>query len=162
MRNWAFKGTPLSFWLGGFTYPTGFTTALKQKAARVNKVAIDTLKWDFGFIKTDIQAPAPSGAYLTDIYVEGARWSINDDFIDDEISMSLFSRIPTLQMKPVEKPNKSKGVKYYRCPVYYYPIREGTRENPSFLFEITLPMHPDLEEPFFIKRGTACLLNLGD
>lgn len=51
MRTWAFKGTPLIFWLGGFTYPTGFTTALKQKSARANKVPIDVLKWDFAIPK---------------------------------------------------------------------------------------------------------------
>jgi len=27
-RRWADKGDPLCFWIGAFTYPTGFTTSL--------------------------------------------------------------------------------------------------------------------------------------
>jgi dynein heavy chain len=164
MRNWAFKGTPLTFWLGGFAYPTGFTTALKQKAFRSIKdknTSVDNFKWDFAFIKSDVQAPAPVGAYITDIYLEGAQWTA-DDFITEEHSMSLYSKIPTLQMKPVEKVSRARQMKYYNCPVYYYPIREGTRENPSYLFELSIPMNPELDEAYFIKKGTACLLNLGD
>lgn len=26
--NWTFKGTPNVFWIGGFSFPTGFTTAI--------------------------------------------------------------------------------------------------------------------------------------
>lgn len=96
------------------------------------------------------------------MYLEGARWSVNDEFIDDETSMNLFSPLPTIYMKPSEKPSRQKNSKYYRSPVYFYPVREGTRENPSYLFEINLPMNPELDESFFIKRGTAALLNLGD
>jgi dynein heavy chain, axonemal len=76
--------------------------------------------------------------------------------------MNLASAMPTIFMKPTEKIPKSKNIKFYQCPVYYYPIREGTRENPSFLFEMSVPMNPEYDESFFIKRGTACLLNLGD
>jgi dynein heavy chain len=90
MRTWAFKGTPGSvnapfvFWLGGFTYPTGFTTALKQKSARggkdkTAKIPIDAYKWEFMFLKTDVQQPPREGAYINGAYIEGARWSINDE-----------------------------------------------------------------------------------
>jgi dynein heavy chain len=76
--------------------------------------------------------------------------------------MTLYSPLPIVLMKPVEKIGRSKNTKFYKCPTYYYPIRDGTRENPSYLFEITLPINPELDEGFFIKRGTACLLNLSD
>lgn len=76
--------------------------------------------------------------------------------------MSLASALPTIYMKPSENKPGKRGHKNYQCPVYYYPIREGVRENPSFLFEMNVPMNPELDEAFFIKRGTACLLNLGD
>lgn len=32
--TWATKGTPHHFWIGAFTYPTGFTTSLLQKFSR--------------------------------------------------------------------------------------------------------------------------------
>jgi len=34
LRVWVFKGQPNVFWISGFSFPTGFTTALLQQAAR--------------------------------------------------------------------------------------------------------------------------------
>lgn len=83
--------------------------------------------------------------------------------IDDEKAMSLYDRLPTVLMKPVEKLGRApKNTFFYECPVYVYPIRTASRENPSYLFTIRLPMAKEMKESFFIKRGTACLLSLGD
>ena len=30
LSSWAFKGQPNVFWISGFSFPTGFTTALQQ------------------------------------------------------------------------------------------------------------------------------------
>lgn len=77
--------------------------------------------------------------------------------------MTLFDKLPTVLMKPVEKLSRANAkVQHYECPVYVYPIRWGTREKPSYLFPIKLPMSADYDESFFIKRGTACLLSLAD
>jgi dynein heavy chain len=77
--------------------------------------------------------------------------------------MTLFSRLPTVLMKPVEKLSRGANkIKHYNSPVYVYPIRYGTRERPSYLFTIKLPMSPEYDEAFFIKRGAACLLSLAD
>ena len=35
------------FWLAGFTYPTGFLTAILQSSARRNGIPIDNLTWEF-------------------------------------------------------------------------------------------------------------------
>lgn len=77
--------------------------------------------------------------------------------------MTLFDNLPTVCMKPT--PNPSRGGNknsVYNCPVYAYPTRYGTRERPSYLFDIKLPMSPEHNEAFFIKRATACLLSLAD
>ena len=47
MRTWVETELPKVFWLSGFTYPTGFLTALLQTSARRNGVAIDSLSWEF-------------------------------------------------------------------------------------------------------------------
>lgn len=77
-KSWAFESTPLTFWLGGFTFPTGFTTALKQKTARVINKSIHTLKWEYTFTKSEVTQHPREGAYLRDIFIEGARWSDDD------------------------------------------------------------------------------------
>ncbi|XP_026578292.1 dynein heavy chain 2, axonemal [Pseudonaja textilis] len=38
---------PVLFWLSGFTFPTGFLTAVLQAAARQNNISVDTLSWEF-------------------------------------------------------------------------------------------------------------------
>ena len=48
-RKWAAKGIPLHFWIGAFTYPTGFTTSVLQKFSRYSRAGapIDKLEFDF-------------------------------------------------------------------------------------------------------------------
>ena len=38
---------PVIFWLSGFTFPTGFLTAVLQTSARQNNISVDTLSWEF-------------------------------------------------------------------------------------------------------------------
>lgn len=51
LRNWAYKGQPNVFWISGFSFPTGFTTALQQQAARKSYVgvAVNEIIWEFSF-----------------------------------------------------------------------------------------------------------------
>jgi len=166
--EWAFKQQPAVFWISGFTYPTGFTTALQQQAARKLMKPIDSLKWEFNYMPADTgnQTPAKEGAYVTGFFLEGAKWD-NDKIVDAD-PMTLHYSLPIVHFKPVDKAAKqaNKNIKYYNCPCYMYPIRGGSKENPSYLFSIMLPMGQDpsgqIDENFWIKRGTACLLSLGD
>lgn len=167
-QEWAFKTQPPSFWISGFTYPTGFTTALQQQAARKLVKPIDSLKWEFSYLtsESNIGTGAKEGAYVHGFYLEGAKW--DTDKIVDADPMTLYYKMPIVHFKPVDKAAKqaNKNVKYYNCPCYVYPIRGGTKENPSYLFNILLPMGPDIngniDENFWIKRGTACLMSLAD
>jgi dynein heavy chain len=76
LRNWVNKGQPDVFWISGFSFPTGFTTALQQQASRKFSIPIDQFTWEFSFEKMDtsISAPAKEGAYIEGLYLEGARW----------------------------------------------------------------------------------------
>lgn len=38
---------PVIFWMSGFTFPTGFLTAVLQTCARQNNVSVDSLSWEF-------------------------------------------------------------------------------------------------------------------
>eukprot|EP00074_Homo_sapiens_P109813 XP_024306374.1 dynein heavy chain 2, axonemal isoform X3 [Homo sapiens] len=45
---WASRARPpVIFWLSGFTFPTGFLTAVLQSSARQNNVSVDSLSWEF-------------------------------------------------------------------------------------------------------------------
>lgn len=45
LRTWTNKGQPNVFWISGFSFPTGFTTALQQQASRKSNVPIDQFTW---------------------------------------------------------------------------------------------------------------------
>lgn len=47
LARWVEEGYPSVYWLAGFTYPTGFLTAVLQTTARKNSIPIDTLAFDY-------------------------------------------------------------------------------------------------------------------
>ena len=69
-----------------------------------------------------------------------------------------FDMLPVINFKPTEAKKKAaKGI--YNCPCYYYPIRTGTRERPSYMITVDLKSGK-VEADHWIKRGTALLLSL--
>jgi len=172
LQRWANAGSLKSFWLGGLSLPTGFMTAMQQQASRKMNKAIDELEW--GFYVTRLLDPQREldeksvpgfgeGFIIQDCYLEGGNWDIDVGCLREPKLMELYFPMPCIRFKPQEarkKPLKFRQT-FYECPVYYYPIRTGTREQPSFVVNIWL--HSGLDKPEkWVKRGTAILLNLGD
>jgi dynein heavy chain len=149
------------FWLGAFTFPTGFLTSILQKSARKNNIAVDTLSWEFVPCSEDdvssLTAPK-EGVYIKNLYLEGASWDKKNLCLKDPLPMELITNLPPILFKPVEAKKKSnKG--FYTCPVYVFPIRSGTRERPSFIISMELKSG-GVDSDYWIKRGTACLTSL--
>merc|ERR1711871_105750 len=162
MREWVFQGMPKVFWLQGFTYPTGFLTALLQTSARKNVVSIDSLTSEFPIISQDagsITQHPKEGAYMKGIFLEGATWDLDSSCLADSPSMVLMSHMPIIHFKPIEGKKKSKNM--YASPCYMYPVRTGTRERHPFVVAIDLKSGDHVAE-FWTKRGTACLLSTTD
>ena len=167
LSTWVAKA-PKVFWLSGFTFPNGFLTALLQTSARQNGVPIDSLGWEFLVQKEDekqIQGPAREGAYIKGFFLEGAQWDMENWHLAEPLPMQLYSELPIINFKPVDsKKVRNKGM--YACPVYRYPIRTGTRENPSYVLNVMLKLpSPEADkmkssQDYWIKRGTAILLSL--
>jgi dynein heavy chain len=160
---WANVAMPKVFWLSGFTYPTGFLTALLQTTARKSGTAIDTLSWDFPVLNQEegsIAQDAKEGAYVKGIFVEGARWDFDKGHLAEPLPMELFCAMPLIHFKPVENKKKvNKGM--YTCPIYMYPVRTGTRERPSFMIAADIKAGLN-DADFWTKRGTAMLLSLAE
>ena len=54
IEKWSITAHPPTiFWMSGFTFPTGFLTAVLQTAARQNNVSVDSLSWDFNVMTVD-------------------------------------------------------------------------------------------------------------
>mmetsp|Transcript_14531 Transcript_14531/g.44899 ORF Transcript_14531/g.44899 Transcript_14531/m.44899 type:complete len:1962 (-) Transcript_14531:344-6229(-) len=161
LQKWIDEGLPRCFWLPGFTYPTGFLTALLQTSARKNGVAIDTLSWDFPIVLTppaSITQHAKDGSYCSGLFLEGARWDFDSSCLTEPIPMELCCYMPVIHFRPVEMKKKStKGI--YSCPLYMYPCRTGSRERPSFV--ITCDLKAGLQSAaYWTCRGTAMLLSI--
>jgi dynein heavy chain len=145
MKDWAFKGQPIVFWISGFTYPTGFTTAVQQISARKIGEAIDRFVWTYAFHNNDSAPKAPpDGAYVSGLFLEGAKWDSSSNKLVEPETMKLFYPMPIIHFKPTiggdQKKSKKTDIKY-RCPTYMFPIRTATRERPSFMFYVDLPCH---------------------
>jgi len=163
LRKWADRGPPRVFWLSGFTFPTGFLTALMQVYSRSVSVPIHMLTWEFTVLAPDVdedgmKEPPKDGAYVRGLFLEGAKWDGANSCLTDAAPLELVCSMPIIHFKPVEaKKKQPKGM--YQCPLYVYPIRTGTREVPSFMIEVDLKT--GAQDPnFWVKRGTALLLSL--
>lgn len=174
-RDWAEKQQPFVFWLSAFTYPTGFTTALLQKFSRDPKkgIPIDQLEFDY-LPETkqigEIYDHPRDGAYVYGLYLEGAKWEAGEDHLLEPDPMSLYCEMPIMQFRPQARKSKGGDVdniysrkgEYYKCPMYYYPIRTGTINRDSYIMYIDLKIGPNFTQEFWIKRGTAVLLSLSE
>lgn len=160
LAKWIEEGYPRVYWLSGFTYPTGFLTAVLQTTARRASVPIDTLSFDFTIINLDekeINTAPKDGVYIKGLFLEGAGWDFENGCLCEPEPMELIVPMPIILFKPVENKKKSqKGV--YVCPLYLYPMRTGTRERPSFMINVDLRAGTDADH--WIMRGTALLLSL--
>ncbi len=162
LSNWAIKTMPHCFWIGAFTYPTGFTTSLLQRYSRRGGApSIDKLEFDFipiGKQVKDITEPAKDGSYITGLYLEGAKWNFEKMCLMEPEVMELTVLMPVIQFKPIQKRVKPPQ-NVYECPCYYYPIRQGTVDKDSFMLKIDLKLG-EQNADFCVKRGTALVMSL--
>ena len=160
-NQWGDSNQPVVFWLGGFTFPTGFLTAVLQTAARKTNVSIDGLSWEFHVMnmeEKEIQTAPKDGVYISGLFLEGAGWDNGSMTLTEPNPMELICSMPVIWFKPAESKKKSlKGV--YQCPLYMYPVRTGTRERPSFMLAVDLKSG-QVDGEHWTKRGTALLLAL--
>lgn len=158
---WVEDTYPKVYWLSGFTYPTGFLTAVLQTTARRNSIPIDTLSFEFSIINLDekeILHPPKEGVYVKGMFLEGAGWDFENGCLNEPEPMELVVHMPILLFKPVENKKRiQKGI--YLCPLYMYPLRTGSRERPSFMINVDLKSGA-VDPDHWIKRGTALLLSL--
>ncbi|KAM9407837.1 LOW QUALITY PROTEIN: dynein axonemal heavy chain 2 [Salvelinus alpinus] len=152
---------PTLFWLSGFTFPTGFLTAVLQSSARQHSVSVDTLSWEFIVATVDdnnLLFPPKDGVFIRGLYLEGAGWDKKNSCLVEAKPMQLVCPIPTIHFKPVE--NRKKIAKsMYLCPCYYFPVRSGDGGRPSFVVGVDLKSG-DVPFDHWIKRGTALLMSL--
>lgn len=111
---------PAAVWLAGFFNPQSFLTAIMQETARKRGFALDnmrlscdvTRKW-----KEDVTAAPREGANVFGLFMEGARWDIENGTIASARLKELFPQMPVIFIKAVTQ-DKVETKNIYNCPVY--------------------------------------------
>ena len=106
LSKWASEDAPKVFWLSGFTFPVGFLTALLQMSARRNGLPIEALTWDFvvmGSVASEqaLNTRPKEGAYIKGLFLEGARWDLENACLAEPFPMELLTPMPIIHFKPV-------------------------------------------------------------
>ena len=158
LQQWVEHGQPKVFWLSGFTFPTGFLTAVLQTASRKTNTPIDQLAWDFTVSQvTDIrEIRRPRRACVRGLYLRRALGPRAQPAVGAAADGAVRFDARDAVQADREQRKVTKGT--YACPCYMYPVRTGTRERPSFMLTVDLKSQeaPD----HWVKRGTALLLSL--
>ncbi|XP_060774018.1 dynein axonemal heavy chain 11 [Neoarius graeffei] len=119
---------PSVVWLSGLFNPQSFLTAVMQSLARKNEWPLDkmTLTVDVTKkFKEEFNQPAREGAYVYGLYMEGARWDIQNGTITEARLKELTPRMPVIAVRAV--PNDRQETRnIYECPVYKTKLRANT------------------------------------
>jgi dynein heavy chain len=172
--DWIDEGIPHVFWISGFYFPQAFLTGSLQNYARKYQYPIDTVSFDFIFMKEEwstLKASPADGVYIRGMYLEGARWDTSIGFLNDSLPKQLYTEVPVIHLQP-EKDRVDKTENVYRCPVYKILSRRGTLSttghSTNFIMWIEVPSNrtnitnfmgqSDQEE--WIRAGVAAFSSL--
>eukprot|EP01007_Sphenomonas_quadrangularis_P004090 NODE_955_length_1073_cov_84.491211_g785_i0.p2 GENE.NODE_955_length_1073_cov_84.491211_g785_i0~~NODE_955_length_1073_cov_84.491211_g785_i0.p2 ORF type:complete len:226 (-),score=71.62 NODE_955_length_1073_cov_84.491211_g785_i0:364-1041(-) len=164
LKKWYDDGTPAVFWISGFYFPQAFLTGTLQNYARKNKVAVDSVHFDYKPQRqplAQIHHAPENGCYINGIYLEGARWDMDSFQLAESRPKELYVDLPVVWLEPVV--GKSKGTTgHYTCPLYKTLHRAGTLSTTghSTNFFIGLELPSDQPQEHWVARGVAAVCAL--
>jgi dynein heavy chain len=184
LRAWfEAKVPPPRYWISGFFFTQAFITGTLQNFARKFQIPIDQTDFDFRVLTPAEEAAAlttkpADGAFVHGLFMEGARWNVEDHCIDESLPRVLFIQMAHFHLWPKAKKDlpaiKGRIELYtgspvgtahvYNCPVYKTSERRGvlltTGHSTNFVMMIRIPMSPRHDQLHWIKRGVAMLTGL--
>lgn len=136
--------------------PQSFLTAIKQLCCQMQGLELDKLqvftevtKREFG----QVDSHSKDGAYVTGMFLEGARWDAATNSLDDSKPKEMFVQMPVINCKAgmmAEKEDKN----LYICPTYCVPTR-----RPYFVFPAQLRTKQPPAK--WVLAGVAMILDIG-
>eukprot|EP00931_Biecheleriopsis_adriatica_P107676 TRINITY_DN819_c0_g1_i4.p1 TRINITY_DN819_c0_g1~~TRINITY_DN819_c0_g1_i4.p1 ORF type:complete len:2563 (-),score=618.44 TRINITY_DN819_c0_g1_i4:48-7736(-) len=136
--------------------PQSFLTAIKQITCQSQGLELDKLQVFTEVTKKEpkqIETACKDGANVSGMYLEGARWDILSNSLEDSKPKEMFTAMPVIQCKAglvSDKVDKNT----YICPTYCVPTR-----RPYFVFPAQLrTKHPPDK---WVLAGVAMILDIG-
>ncbi|XP_072937032.1 dynein axonemal heavy chain 7 [Epargyreus clarus] len=162
LQQWHQHGPPVVFWLSGFYFPQAFLTAAQQSYARKYKIPIDQLAFHYEVQRSFVlEEPPEEGVYIRGLFMEGARWNMDDYIVDESLPKVLYDEFPPVWLIPLKREDIPVAV-FYNCPLYKTGDRRGvlstTGHSTNYILFMRLPtaQPPD----HWIMRGVALLTQL--
>ncbi|BET02170.1 Dynein, axonemal heavy chain [Nesidiocoris tenuis] len=119
---------PATIWLGGLFNPQSFLTAIMQMTARKNEWPLDKMCLQFDVtkrIREEFSSAPREGAYLSMLYMEGARWDVTLGTIEDSKPKELYPLLPVIHARAITL-DKQDLRNIYECPAYKTKLRGPT------------------------------------
>jgi dynein heavy chain len=149
--------TPACTWISGFFNPQSFLTAVLQTRARASGVELDKLVITTEVLKkraNDIDDASRDGAYVKGLWLEGARWDLQQACMAEQVPRETVSAMPVINIKAVPaqelEQQRQQGPTMYSAPVY-----RTQRRGDTFVFAASL--RTKLPAKKWVLAG-ACLL----
>jgi len=145
--GWVADGEPKVMWLSGLSIPETYTAALVQTTCRrygwpLDKTTLYTKVTKYTS-PSQVSERMTDGCYVSGLYLEGAAWNVEEQFLIRQPPKVLVQEMPILMIIPVEL-NKLKLHGTIRVPMYITQQRRNamgvgmmmecdldTREHPS-------------------------------
>lgn len=167
LQTWIDEGMPKIYWISGFYFTQSFLTGVLQNYARKYTIAIDEIDFDFEIKDKQPENAAEDGAYVSGLFIEGAKFDLKKMQLVESDPKILFVECPLIKLVPIVQDELNKKLeiaKFYKSPVYKTSARRGvlatTGHSSNFVMYIRLPN--ELPEEHWIKRGVALLTQLDD
>jgi len=132
---------PPSVWISGLFNPMGYVTACLQMTARAKQLPLDSMlvyTSVTGMGAAQVQAQPEEGTYVHGLFMEGARWSVEENSVAESQPKELHPVMPVIHVEGVTAEERdaraaASGDVTYECPVYTTTIR-----GPTFTFAAPL------------------------
>jgi len=142
--------------------PQSFLTAIKQVCCQQQMLELDKLMVYTEVTKKEknqIDAPAREGAFVTGMFLEGARFDINSNSLEESKPKEMFFRMPVINCKAgigdeALGGNGKETKNLYICPTYCTPNR-----RPHYVFAAQLRTKQNPSK--WILGGVAMILDVG-
>ena len=137
--------------------PQSFLTAIKQICCQQQMMELDKLVVYTEVTKRDkaqIESPAREGAYVTGLYLSGARWDKVGNCLDESRPKEMFCPMPVICCKAGLEDDLKDTKNVYICPTY-----ATTTRRPHFVFSAQLRTKAPPSK--WVLAGVAMILDIG-